>query len=998
MSYLKRIIVFVCVLLISPIPISAVAAENETEIHSITQDTNRTILNENGSISYYVGEKLVGFVQHPSPARTQFISSEKKTSDTVDYSSGYTVLDNSSNASIPKFVDSHSNRPNSNDGNTNGFAPYRGAINKTVFEDRVDDLNIDEYNVIQTGYGGIGTVDSDSKYIWIETYPFNNGGAGKAYAKTFPIDYNNSILSDQGPITYIIGAEFKLLSTTNWWPLVLHNGQVNIFIHAGDDLDVWYSNTDHTIKADLNVGTWYHVYCIVYPQLQQYDIYLVNLETNEVVAGPIGALFSVTTATNYIMFGDDNDVYDNYGNIAWRRIYLKGISSARFFENFDDGFWYRWRNMVSEGQYAYVDQSTWDRSLIVTGDNTKTKILHTYTLDYNPSNLYSIDVYYKLGSGSMHWVRLADTGKVSVFVKTVNNYNRLCYYGKITPPPPAQPYDGDVCPNNGKMNNLQAGRWYYLHLVVTPLTSQYTIYNNDIPQSNGAIGYFPIVGPQFDYFRAGIGINDWGTVTYGQIKIVQLPQYYGPDTDKDSFSNNFEQNVDSPHIMIFSDDLDSDVYDVNHWTGDISAHGWFRGKSYKPPSLGGPTLGYGGSAGMWMTDGDSAYLPNHNDNLYSPVIDVSKLKDNTKIKAIFTLWHKMENNANYEYLKVYLERGNSLPGTPAASILLNTYTGTSSGGWLWEQNYLVPTDGVVDWETSGWSKIRLRFEFKSDNDAEVYAGCFIDNVRIFGSIDSNVIDVDGDGLKDGEEYYRWGSSPILLDTDGDYIGDYKEVTNSHMYSASHQNIYRANPSKKDIYVEMDSFTNHPIEKGANKLYLDWIRQQFFKKDMIIHIEVDSTGLTDYPSTDFDFNDHLGETGNGAFIVGTSTFYHTTNFNPSHHGIHHYVLMIDTLSGYSTAQGANACGNYCPGWMGNTAGDTGALSETNINAMVTSCNDGYNDEQYQSKVLMHELGHSFDLEDDTGTIMSYNCLGSISRDYPTNAWQNLVLNGGGRITV
>jgi hypothetical protein len=52
---MKKFILFLCVLLISPIPISAVAAENGTEIHSITQDTNRTILNENGSISYYAG-------------------------------------------------------------------------------------------------------------------------------------------------------------------------------------------------------------------------------------------------------------------------------------------------------------------------------------------------------------------------------------------------------------------------------------------------------------------------------------------------------------------------------------------------------------------------------------------------------------------------------------------------------------------------------------------------------------------------------------------------------------------------------------------------------------------------------------------------------------------------------------------------------------------------------------------------------------------------------
>ena len=293
---MKRINLFVVLLLISPISISTVATSEETEFNSNIQYTNRTILNENGSISYYFGDELIGFTKEPIPIKKQDNTAVKFETKPTENFSGYTLLNNSYNDSIPKFVEKISNHAVSSNGNTNGFVPNRGAINKTVFEDRVEDLNLEDYSVIDSGFGGMGTADSGgSKYIWLETYPSGSGGVGKAYAMTYPIDYNNSINSNQGPISYIIGTEFKLLSTSNYWPYVLYNGQVNIFIHQDDDLDVWYSSTHHLIKENLNVGTWYHLYCIVYPQLQQYDIYLVNLETNEVVAGPITALFSSTT-------------------------------------------------------------------------------------------------------------------------------------------------------------------------------------------------------------------------------------------------------------------------------------------------------------------------------------------------------------------------------------------------------------------------------------------------------------------------------------------------------------------------------------------------------------------------------------------------------------------------------------------------------------------------------------------------------------------------------
>ena len=102
-------------------------------------------------------------------------------------------------------------------------------------------------------------------------------------------------------------------------------------------------------------------------------------------------------------------------------------------------------------------------------------------------------------------------------------------------------------------------------------------------------------------------------------------------------------------------------------------------------------------------------------------------------------------------------------------------------------------------------------------------------------------DTDGDGITDGEEYYKYKTDPLKIDTDGDGLNDYDEIF-----------IYKTNPLKADTdgdglndYDEIFIHKTNPLNPDTDNDNINDGDEVNIYKTNPLKADTDGDGLNDY---------------------------------------------------------------------------------------------------------------------------------------------------------
>jgi hypothetical protein len=173
------------------------------------------------------------------------------------------------------------------------------------------------------------------------------------------------------------------------------------------------------------------------------------------------------------------------------------------------------------------------------------------------------------------------------------------------------------------------------------------------------------------------------------------------------------------------------------------------------------------------------------------------------------------------------------------SLQTSGYTG-ESGGWKYQELAPLQDCDLGD----GW--LRLCFRMKTDGDGKHGYGWYIDNIRMFISVDTTPSlndadnDIDNDGLTNGEEFYDHGTCPLNRDSDFDGIMDGVEVKNTECWFGYNKG---GDPHVRNIFIEVDYLTGDDVDWRRPK-YSDFEESVIdFKKHDIICMVIIDEGLT-----------------------------------------------------------------------------------------------------------------------------------------------------------
>jgi hypothetical protein len=351
---------------------------------------------------------------------------------------------------------------------------------------------------------------------------------------------------------------------------------------------------------------------------------------------------------------------------------------------------------------------------------------------------------------------------------------------------------------------------------------------------------------------------------------------------------------------------------------DVEEYGWddhlgendFLGNSHKWEVMR-PTSAYGGAqgtgdpkhgfmdtplsltaperGGVLATAVDDDYnVANAEDWIDTPIIDLDNVQS---ARLVFWHWYHFEDGDDGGRVEISIDGGNfAVLGTPPTfypyANIPNFGPGFSgwSNGWI-RAEIDIPAGAIGN-------TIRLRFVFATDADNNNYPGWYIDNIRIYGTSDPYDNNIDSDYsetwvqnllggasashyLLDGEEYYLFGSSPFLRDTDGDKIYDNMETFHQDLIDPNLDNGKLADPLIKDIYIEMDYMDGF---KPPSYEYSDAIAA-FKSHNINMHIIIDD------------------EITHESFITNTEAFeYYDSDMTSGRKKVFYYCLVADRHEG------------------------------------------------------------------------------------------------------
>jgi len=629
-----------------------------------------------------------------------------------------------------------------------------------------------------------------------------------------------------------------------------------------------------------------------------------------------------------------------YGSGLWDYLEVRGFSSAKYFENFNDNNMHDWSNFfasedatwrVSNGQLL-ID-STWQGFIPIQRDGWA----ETQYIDYNPNDVWTVSLDFYLLPIVMEstYSYLAHNGQFSVYVKADSLY-----------------YEDNL--GEHFVMNLQTSRWYFLEIVrVGAGASQYNIMIDRVPRatncafySTTAIHPFIRIGDDFDWQFAKINIDNLKMEIQGDTSV---------DTDDDLLSDAFETGVFNQQtcekIILWYDDFESSLdFEEAGWDDSMSRPTTDSGLGNNHKwEVGRPTVNYFGvQAGDpkhgWMDVSTSLYEPDRGgvlataiDNDYgvanvidyvtTPPVDMTNVET---ARLVFWHWYHFEAGDDGGRILISINGGAyALLGSYPSFYNYNNVGALSGAGFSGNSNGWVRTEIGLPPAAQG-NIIKLRILYATDNDNNNYPGWYIDSVRIYGTSDEEDSNIDADYseswiqgllggangkqyLLDGEEYYYFGSSPFLRDTDGDCLYDNMEVFHTD-FNNDGLASGRADVLTKDIYIEVDYMDGF---KPATSDYSSAV-DAFDDHDIVLHIVIDDELVHASPIS-----------------TSTALAYYSTYMTIERRKIFYYCLVADD------------CTTQCYGVT-----DTGGISSrfALFHGAIDNHIVNFN------SVLMHELGH------------------------------------------
>ena len=672
------------------------------------------------------------------------------------------------------------------------------------------------------------------------------------------------------------------------WFLIIRNGDIEILIDTFDNYETWiFAWSQNTKYLITQVGfsdfgsTAYKIHIEIFSDNSANGLsnkYTIKCNDEWVFDVDEAIPISGNTDVNQFQFGgiEQPPGENGYGRGTWNYFDVYGCSAGKFFDNFADGSINDWSdfNVDEESQIRVLsDFLEFDPRDTVLWFDTRNDGNHlgwvqTSYIDYNPDTWYRIDIDFIHYGGDISDFVLVDNGQMRVLI---DDWNLV--------------YDDGT--NKVIAANLQNNHWYYLSLESYPFWDGFSLTLDTVKLFGGNVQPFFSDSSQDWLPCIRMGDFDRTTSTVHGVEINNLLLYTHDDAitddDSDGLSDDFETGsfylTSESKILVWSDDFESQLDPEEFGWNDHEYH-WIPGDLYPiplPPNpmhvweWGEPTNAYDGlgpkedpikgfmdgidgieswewghtTGSVLGTRIDDDYINDLDDFVQTPEINLNNVDD---ARLVFWHWYDTEAGKDGGQIRVSVDGGlnyNTLgdyPGfyncddvTSFSTLPITAAFSGNSDGWLRAEIPLCPTyDNEV---------ILIQFLFRSDNVNCDYPGWYIDNIRIYGSTDDQVDNTDADHvggshpsytLNDGYEYYLFGTSPFIVDTDGDYLRDNLEVRypmlnnivilENSVPQDSEKPWYRewinnvADPQTRDIFIEFDAMAGMvPTESGNNEV-------------------------------------------------------------------------------------------------------------------------------------------------------------------------------------
>lgn len=212
----------------------------------------------------------------------------------------------------------------------------------------------------------------------------------------------------------------------------------------------------------------------------------------------------------------------------------------------------------------------------------------------------------------------------------------------------------------------------------------------------------------------------------------------------------------------------------------------------------------------------------------------------------------------------------------------------------------------------------------------------------------NNVDDDSDGLKWSQEMLE-GTLDTSKDTDDDGLSDYIE---SQWYP-DRQTVFCGtscvypNPTKKDLYVEIDWMKNGTRIIKPSTTQLTKVEEAFADQDITVHFDTGQYGGgNELPTYTQDLSFYRTSTATDFYDYKYGNSSITANFDTDRYKIWHYVI-----TGYRYTQNLNSSG-------ASYVGD----DDTFISLGKLEDDQGSSADNAIAGTLLHELGHSVCLSD------------------------------------
>ena len=748
------------------------------------------------------------------------------------------------------------------------YAPFGNRYNnpkthELLFEDDFSDGKMTDWrpDFEDGGYAKVsggatsGYADIDispaCEYVFSVSFSDEDGGA---WAMTRPLDFNYG--SD-----YTIKVKFWITLTTNHWIPAIHNNEIWIGIDHGDDL-VYYSkqnNPTATKIMDLESMEWYYIQAHYTTVTDTYDIWVWK-ENDSPPSYPTYSdakkMDPNLDARQDLIIGDLERGDSNYGiGVFYDEIMFWGHSDTQFHDNFDDQSTNEWD--VDGKTNGYMIQQD-NRMYMHSPANSDLGRGSSPYIDYNSRDDevdedYQISTYFMIhdDSPSTDIFRVIQNGQTEVFCDYSGTADKIGVYEYI----PGSGY------STSWAFTLVKGRWYHILVDADVSAGTFTleIDGETIDHSSGTRSYFYFLHDDaFDFISIGDVTTGAGRgyASWDHLKLTGEP-YDMEDSDSDGLSDHFERDstLDNNYFLIYSEGMESmkwmnpwAVWNRPHdgWTGGDPPDDWgWRKTDWErgTPSKG-TTEGHCTSDSVYATSLDDTYGSELNEWLFTPRI-FTKGTDSVTIT-----WYQ---RYRFEYIDVpgeddYYDGGKvwlldqlddpdwsvdeyfdssewTDVGADGVVGTSDLYTGTIKTGYdnpiegeeaicghkdYWHKAKIVD----IALPTGDRSVIDFGFQFGSDNQAtQDDYGWMIDDIKVYGSTDPNDDDTDDDGIKDGDEFYIYCTSPISPDTDGDDLSDNFELEYAYMYHTGQ--LY------KDLIVEWDYMDGYAAESETTSYFTNY---------------------------------------------------------------------------------------------------------------------------------------------------------------------------------